>query len=201
MLPRRAFCNGLSSVARPDGVAYAVAMGGIRRRWGMGALVLLVAAVGSCGSSTDEPETADERAAAVYQSILGWVLDEELGASVDEAPEWVLFVGSRSETPVDLDVQVAVVAALEPRVFVRFIDERSEAVEVDNEQEPVRESGMLVGLGAVPEDGETIEVYVDLYRHAGDVEAWLVKLRRVRTRWEIAGTPSPADVRPAPSEG
>lgn len=165
------------------------------------ALVLSVTGVSSCGSSADDPATGDGRTAAVYESILDWVLDEEPGVSADEKPEWVLFVGSRSEGEVDIDVQVAVVEALEPRVFVRFVDERSEAVQDDSANEPVRDGGLLVGLGAVSEDGGSVEVYVDRYRHADDVAAWLVTARRAGDAWEIVGAPAPTDVRPLSADG
>jgi hypothetical protein len=177
-------------------------MGGSRGLGAIATLVLLsVAAVASCGSEADDPATGDRRTAAVYESILDWMLDEEPGISIDQNPEWVLFVGSRSEGQIDLDVQVAVVEALEPRIFVRFIDERSEAVDVDSENEPVRDRGLLVGLGAVAEQGESVEVYADRYRRAGDVEAWLVTVRRAETMWEIVGSPLPTDVRPLPADG
>lgn len=164
-------------------------------------LVLSVATIASCGSGADDPAAGDGRTAAVYGSILDWMLDEEPGLSIDQKPEWVLFVGSRSEGQVDLDVQVAVVEALERRIFVRFIDERSEAVEVDSENEPVRDGGLLVGLGALAEQGESVDVYVDRYRDAGDVEAWLVTVRRAGTTWGIVGSPAPTDVRPLPADG
>ena len=176
-------------------------MGGNRRLWVIATLVLCAGVVASCGSGADDPATGDGRTAAVYESIISWMLDEEPGVSVDQVPEWVMFVGSRSETQIDLDVQVAVVEALEPRVFVRFIDERSEAVEVDSEDESVRDGGLLLGLGAVAEEGESVEVYVDRYRDAGDVEAWLVTVGRNETTWEIVGSASPTDVRPLPADG
>jgi len=174
-------------------------MGSNRGLWAIATLVLSVVAA-SCTSGADDLATDDGRIAAVYGSILDWVLDEEPGRSADEEPDWVLFVASRSEEQVDLDVQVAVVKALEPRVFVRFIDERLEAVEVDDENEPVRDGGLIVGLGAVAEGG-SVEVYVDRYRNTADVEAWLVTVRRAGATWEIVGSPSPTDVRSLLTDG
>ena len=170
-----------------------------RGLWAIAALVLCATAA-SCTSGVEDLTSDDERIAGVYASILDWTLDEEPSLSTDEKPEWVLFVASRSEEQIDLDVQVAVVTALEPRVFVRFIDDRLEAVEVDSENEPVRDEGLIVGLGAVAE-GESVEVYVDRYRETGDVEAWLVTVGRAGTTWEIVGSPSPTDVRPLPTDG
>lgn len=176
-------------------------MAGNRSRWSIGTLVVSLVSIASCGSGADDPATSDGRTAAVYESILDWMLAEQLGISVDEKPEWVMFVGSRSEGQIDLDVQVAVAEALGPRIFVRFIDERSEAVDVDTEDKSVRDGGLLVGLGAVAEEGASVEVYVDRYRDTGDVEAWLVTLRRAGEVWEIVDPPASADVRPPPADG
>jgi hypothetical protein len=176
-------------------------MGGNRSLWAIATLVLSVFGVTSCGGSSDDLATSDDRTAGVYESILNWLLEEEPGVSVDETPEWPLFVGSRSDLDVDLDVQVAVVEALEPRISVRFIDERPEAIDPNSEDVSVHDDGLLVGLGAVAEEGDNVEVYVDRYRNAVEIEAWLVTLRRAGTKWEIVGLPAPVDVRPLPADG
>lgn len=176
-------------------------MGAKRSLRAFATLVVLGIAVAACGDGADDPASIDGRTAAVYESILVWMLAEEPGVSVDEKPEWQMFVGSRSEGQIGLDVQVAVAEALESRVFVRFIDDRSEAVDVDSENEPVRDGGLLVGLGAVAEEGNSTEVYVDRYRDADDIEAWLATVRRSGDTWEIVDSPAPTDVRPPPAEG
>lgn len=182
-------------------LTYDLPMGGKRGLWVIATVMVSITGVSSCGQDADDPETGDGRTAAVYESILDWMLDEEPGITADAKPEWVMFVGSRSEGQVGLDVQVAVAEALESRIFVRFIDERSEAVDVDSDSEPVRDGGLLVGLGAVAEDGESVEVYVDRYRDAGDIEAWLVTARHAGETWDIVGSPASADVRPLPVDG
>lgn len=174
-------------------------MGGIRSLWAITTLALSVLSLAACGG-TDNPAASDDRTAGVYGSILDWALDQEPDLGVDPKPEWTLFVGSRSDLDVDLDVQVAVVEALEPRIFVRFIDERSEAIDVNAEDAPVHDDGLLIGLGSVADEGDIVEVYVDRYRNASDIEAWLVTLRRVGTAWGIEGTPEPVEVRPLPSD-
>lgn len=171
-----------------------------RGRWVIAALGLVVVGA-ACAGGADDPASGEGRTAAVYETVLGWMLDDEPDVGLDQKPEWALFVVSRSEDEIDLDVQVAVVDALDHRVFVRFIDERSEAVEADSDDESVRDGGLLIGLGAVTEEGDTVELYADRYRDGGDVDAWLITLERAGARWEIVGTPSPADVRPLPGDG
>lgn len=163
--------------------------------------VLSVLWVTSCGGRTDDPVPAQDRTAGVYESILEWLVYQEPGVNGEEKPEWTLFVGTRSDLEFDLDVQVAVVEALDLRIFVRFIDERSEAIDVNSENQSVNSDGLLVGLGAVADQGDSVEVYVDRYRNAVEIEAWLVTLRRAGATWEIVGSPVPVDVRPLPDEG
>ena len=110
-----------------------------------------------------------------------------------------MFVATRSEEPIDIDVQVEVVGALDPRIFVRFIDDRTEAVAEDSDNQPVRDEGILVGLGAVPQASDSVKVYADRYRNSDDVEAWNVTVRRTDDSWELAGDPTRADVRPLPT--
>jgi len=153
----------------------------------------------SCSSAPDDRVAGDDRTAAVYESILDWMLDEEGGIDSGDRPEWVMFVATRSEEPIDIDVQVAVVEALDPRIFVRFIDERTEAVDADSDDEPVRDDGILVGLGAVPREGDSVEVYADRYRDSDDVEAWHMTVHRSGDSWELSGAPTKADVRPLPT--
>ncbi len=153
----------------------------------------------ACDTADDDPTAGDGREAAVYESILGWVLDDEPVAVADERPEWTMFVASRFEAPIGVDVQALVVEALDERVVVRFIDARAEAVDEGQEDLPVRADGLLVGLGAVPPEGDRIGVYVDRYRNVGDVQAWEVTVRRAGVKWEVAGVPVATEVRPLPA--
>jgi hypothetical protein len=152
----------------------------------------------ACDQADDDPRAGEGREAAVYESILEWILDEEPVADTDERPGWTMFVGSRHERPIAVDVQVLVVETLDERIVVRFIDERAEAVDEDADKQPVRENGMLVGLGAVPAEGDRVDVYVDRYRETDDVDAWEVTVRRAGESWTITGVPIATDVRPLP---
>lgn len=56
---------------------------------------------------------------------------------------------------IDLAVQARVVITLETVAHVRFIDHRDEAIDEDKPGKPVRENGMLVGLGPIVTGGAT----------------------------------------------
>ena len=158
------------------------------------------AAASGCSSNAIDPgaDPADDRTAAVYEPIIGWLVDDEPGIGDDNEAEWVLYVASRSETVIDIDVQAAVYADMEEVVEVRFIDDRAEAVDGELEDEPVRDLGLLIGLGAVPPEGETVEVYADRYRQIGMVDAWRFVVRQVDGGWELDGEPVAVDARPLP---
>lgn len=170
------------------------------RVWAVGSLTLVALVTSACGSSADDPAAGDGRTAAVYESILDWLIQEEPGPANDDDPELTVFVASRSEGEIDLDVQVAMVDAFDSGAFVRFIDERSEALDDDADDKRVHDDGILVGLGAVAQEGDPIEVYTDRYRNTDDVEAWLITMRRSGDGWVIVETPVATEVRPLPAE-
>jgi hypothetical protein len=152
----------------------------------------------ACSAGADNPRAGDGREAAVYESVLAWMLDEEPQRSSDERTGWTMYVESRYEEPIAVGVQALVVEALDDRVVVRFIDERAEAVEEDDEWQPVRDNGILVGLGGVPPEGDTVNVYVDRYRDIDDVDAFDIAVRRRGDTWEVVGVPAVADPRVLP---
>lgn len=152
-----------------------------------------LAPLAACDQSSDDPTEGDGREAAVYELILDWVLAGEPAAADDEP---TVFVASRHEQPIDVEVQALIVEAMDERAEVRFVDERAEAVVDGEDGLPVHDGGVLVGLGAVPPDGDRVEVYVDRYRRADDVVAWDVTVQRRGESWQLAGEPAAADVRP-----
>lgn len=152
-----------------------------------------VVAVG-CGDA-DDPTTDEGREATVYALVLEWLVDQE---PTPADGDLVLYITPRSEHTVDIDVQANVVELMAPSADVRFIDELAEALELDEPGAPVRGDGVLVGFGAVASEGDVVEVYVDRYRTADDVEAWTVTARRTGTSWRFVQPPEPIEPRPAP---
>jgi hypothetical protein len=171
----------------------------MQRAAAVGAILMTLVA---CTTADDDPREGDGREAAVYESVLVWMLDEEPQRASDDVSDeragWTMYVTSRHEEPIGVDVQAFIVEALDDRVDVRFIDERTEAVEDGDERQPVREDGILVGLGAVPPEGDSVDVYVDRYREIDDIQAFDVAVRRRGDTWEVVGVPAAAEVRALP---
>ncbi len=195
---RRAGATGAASSLAPPTLA---PMGSHRAIWLAAAALVASTCLLACSAAADDPTEGEGREAAVYGAILGWILDADPPLAGDDGrPPWTMFVASRHERPIGVDVQVLVVDALDERVVVRFIDDRTEAVDDSTELRAVREDGMLVGLGAVPAEGDRVDVYADRYRDTGDVAAWQVTVERSGNVWRVIGEPEAVDVRPLPAE-
>ena len=120
---------------------------------------VLSASLVACSDSSGEPK---DEAADVYSAIIRQLLVEQDSATSPGSPAGSQ--SSRGDTAaqslrsvfveplgdgyvIDLTVQARVVKTLKALAEVRFIDNRAEAVEKDEPGEPVRNEGMLVGLG------------------------------------------------------
>lgn len=87
----------------------------------------------------------------------------------------VVYVVGIGEEPIEARVQAEVAAVLREEAEIRFADKREEAVVDDEDGQPVRDDGLLLVVGDLPEaaldEGEAegpFEVEVELYRSAAD---------------------------------
>lgn len=146
------------------------------------------AAVVTFGASCDDP-TDDEmsREAQIYLATVSEVIAEQVPVSADdELP--VVYVVSVGESDIDAPVQAEVAGELREQADVRFADERSEAVEEDEEGMPVRDEGMLVAIGEVPAEGQPIDVEVEVYRSAEDSSHFVLTLVPESSQWAVTST-------------
>jgi hypothetical protein len=164
------------------------------RRAAMLALAVLVGV--TLTACPDEAPDAVERATGVYERALAWVVDERLGPpptdDEGEPVDRLVFVESLGPE-LDLQVQVELVGRFEAEgVELRFIDARTEAVLDQEPGVPVRGDGTLVGLGPIPE-GARVDLRVEVYRHATDIEAWRLRMARRAGIWQIVDDPVEVD--------
>jgi len=143
---------------------------GPRPRAGRGASVVALVILVACGSAS--PSSGQARAAAVYSAVIEWVVGP---VAPDETP--TVYVLPRDGHQLSLEVQTEVINALAPLAKLRFIDEQDEAL-VDDDEAPdgagpplVRDEGILLRLGPVPERGNRVRVDVDRYVRGG-FESW-----------------------------
>lgn len=150
----------------------------LRRLTFLAAAMLAVNACGSDGTS------ATERQAGVYAAVIRAVAAEDpQTATGDNDVEPVIYAGPLDEeVSIPLEVQAAVVEDLEDVGTIRFVDEPSEAVDDDEEDEPVLDDGTLVLLSGVP-DGSTPTVMTERYTTLDDTARFTARAERSGGEW------------------
>lgn len=146
--------------------------------------VTVAVAVSGCESGSHQ----DESVAEIYSAAIRWLVDD----ASDERPASFekVFVEAVDEDPIPLAVQAEVVRRLEDETAVRFIDTREEAIDSAEPGDPVRDDGMLIGLGPVGDTGHRpVRVYAERYLDLIDVVAYEIGLELTDGRWQVAGVP------------
>lgn len=138
-----------------------------------------------CGQGTDRREDA---AGEIYAAAIRWLVDDARPAGPTTGER--VFVEAVDGAVIPLPVQVDVVNRLEETLAVRFIDSRQEAIDTALPGDPVREEGILVGLGAVVNaENPPVSLYGDRYRDIRDVVAYGLILDQGPQGWEVTGEP------------
>jgi hypothetical protein len=148
---------------------------------------------GCSGSTTEEHGSV----ADVYGTAVRWLVDD-VGDAERPEPERV-FLEATGEDAIPLEVQVEVINRLEADMAVRFIDTREEAVEATEPGDPIRDEGILIGLGPVNDiERSPVRLQVDRYRNVQDVVAYELTLERRGGNWRVTGgartLPVPGDL-------
>jgi hypothetical protein len=147
-------------------------------------LVAMTLAVGSCGS--EDGRTA-ERDAEVYATVIRALVTEgplDPGGETEEVDRIVYAGPIDEQVDISLEVQVAVVEELESFATVRFVDDRDEAIDDDEEGEPVLERGVLLLLGTVPA-GPSPSVDAARYVDLDHAARFRVTVERSGRTWEV----------------
>ena len=139
------------------------------------AILLCGALLPACG---DDDRSRDRRVADAYIVVVEWVLAEPEFASdptLEEMPP--VFVESLGPGEIDLDVQVQIVRHFEPVFDIRFIDTRTEALDESEVGAPVRDGGLLLGLGPVPAEAP-IDIRGEVYQTLNRVFGYRFRVAR-----------------------
>lgn len=156
----------------------------------MALLAACAALIGaSCNGTT---EGGMSRRAQIYLAVVDAVLDNEFPAPPDDEL-LVVYVIRVGETTIDAAVQADVADGLHDRADVRFADERSEAIVEDDEEMPVRDDGVLVAVGDVAEEGEPVDVDVEIYRSVNDSSRFRFTLAPWSSVWTVASSATVLD--------
>jgi hypothetical protein len=144
-------------------------------RRGVVTILVCGAVLAGCG---EDGGTGDRRVVDAYIVVVEWVL-----AQAEFAPDPTLdemspvFVESLGSGEIDLEVQVEIVSHFEPVVNIRFIDTRTEALDEFEAGAPVRDGGLLLGLGPVPVAGP-IDIRGEVYRTVDQVVGYRFRVAR-----------------------
>ena len=159
-------------------------------RWVPAMVAVALVAVACSSTSTAD----DGREVDTYEAILRWLVDytdRSVGAPSDGGSRLV-FVDHLGPDKIALDIQVELVVRLADHADLRFIDSLEEAVDVDLEDRPVRDGGVLVGLGLVP-DETPIEARGEVYLGPDEVHGWRFPMILRNGRWELRADPEVVD--------
>ena len=134
----------------------------------------------ACGDEPREPEMVEPD--EVYLAVIRWQLarlDEGPSASPptsgdgDDLP--VVYVAAADGSKIDTNVQARVAHSTVDEAALRFADSRDQALEMDDETEPVIDGGVLLSIAPIEPDAakqRTIEVVE--YWSIDDQQTWLL---------------------------
>lgn len=142
-------------------------------------LVPTIAMVAACTS--DKPQQSGPTSGA-YVAVVQWFVEN----SPDAQDRPIVFVEARGEgLGVGLETQAAVVSGANDFADVRFIDDRSEAMDSDG----VRDNGLFIALGPLVEDGDLFNVECDQVLSEEESTVWFFTLRFRNDTWQLTLPP------------
>lgn len=159
----------------------------IRRRRGglvcaLSAALLIAAGCDSGGDGPRSVSTAD-----AYVAAIRWYVDTVpvpqptvTSDSVDDGPTLV-YIAPADGNPIDASAQASVVSALSDMsdsIEVRFADVRDDAIDLESEEEPVKEGGALLLVGKVAEGTPPVEVAIEVYHDVDHDESFQMRIVR-----------------------
>jgi hypothetical protein len=175
------------------------------------AAILAAALVAGCGEgqqSGQEPFgpgdlTPAEREAFVYAAVIRHMTAEEGQSSgfpviyvLDRAVEGASDVegDTGARTPISSEVQIRVQEELAQLPPIRFVPDPDEVIGSPEEGSQVRNGGILLTLGPIPEGDDRLEVEASSYiaNLAATWQTWV--LERYGLRWQVTGTTGPVAV-------
>lgn len=139
---------------------------------------------------TGAPVVTEVGADDALTALVRWHV-AETEPVVDDAGDIVLpvvYVASDAGETIDVGVQATVAEQTVDDAVVRFADDRSEAVDDDADGSPVKDDGVLVLLGEMPEPAPSVTFAVTVYRAVDDERALEIDATATETGVVITAT-------------
>ncbi len=154
-------------------------------------MLLSLFALGACDSGDDSGADVVEPADAITAAVAWQADDQDPVVGDDGEPILpVVFVVAGEGTTIDVGVQADVASATVDWATVRFADDIAETFDPDLEGEPVRDDGVMLLIGPIPEPARSIEL--DMVRYVAIDASEPLTL-------EIVSEPSPTDTSDTPA--
>lgn len=157
----------------------------------VGAGALLGAfALASCDG--DETPSGEVGPADAITAVVAWQAGEQEPVIADDGEVQlpVIFVVADAGTTIDVGVQADVAESTVDWATVRFADDIADTFDEDLEGEPVRDDGVMLLIGPIPEPARSIELPLVRYTAVDDGEPLVV---------EIVSEPAPDDTSDVPT--
>jgi hypothetical protein len=148
----------------------------------LGCVVAAVVLLAGACASNDDP-TSEGQVADAYGHVIRWFVERR----ASEADQQLVFVEALGEgVGIALDTQAAIVESTQSFADVRFIDDRSEALDADG----VRDDGILLALGPAVVDGNSAVIECDEVQSETALISRSFDLRHVGDEWSLRGDPT-----------
>lgn len=156
------------------------------RTTGAAALLVVIAGGMTASCDRDDVDAGSRQVAVLVLAIRDVVSGQRVGDSGDALP--VVYVVGNGEHTVAATVQSDVAAELHDEIDVRFADDRDEAIETDQPDRPVPDSGVLLVVDEIPEDGDPIDVAIEIYRSERDESTVVFTFAEGTSSWAVTAT-------------
>ena len=151
--------------------------------------MLVAAALSAVACGADHRTAADDRAIAIYSSVIRVVAPPPSTTPTTPLSDPVFVVAANSRSPISLEVQAGIVDILHDFATLRFVDERSEAIDTADPHQPVHESGVLITLSNIPPGLTNVTIEAQRYERIDVATTYRITLQRVGTSWKPVGPP------------
>ncbi len=134
-------------------------------------------AIGACDDSDDTATDVVGSADAITAAV-AWQADEQEPVLDDngEVQLPLIFVVAEDGATIDVGVQADVTAATVDWATVRFADDVTDTFDPDLEGEPVRDDGIMLLVGPMPEPAPSIELGLVRYSAVDDGEPIILEI-------------------------
>ena len=158
---------------------------------------LLVGAAALLGASAltscdDDTPAGVVGPADAITAVVAWQAGEQEPVIADDGEVQlpVIYVVADAGTTIDVGVQAAVAASTVDWATVRFADDIADTFDPDLEGDPVRDDGVMLLVGPIPDPARSIELALVRYTSLNDGEPVVVT---------IVSEPAPDDTSDAPA--